>query len=102
MKQIVYVLIAKNFYTSGGIEYACAIASQNIALFCSIGEAIDKVVGEIENLMDKGYYVNNSGVDENTCSRQYWARLENGKGRAIVLEILRKLVSGELTQINHD
>lgn len=102
MEQIVYVLVAKNFYTSQGIEYACVIASPNIALRCSYADALEALCGGQKQLMDKGYYVVNSANEDNTYGRQHWVRLENGKGRAAVLEILRKSVSGELTQVYHD
>lgn len=102
MKSIIYVLVAKNFFEHENNEYATAVDSKNISLWCSFGEAAKALNQAKSQLIEEGYYILNCRAEDSDYGRQYWIRLENGKGRAVVLEILRKSVSGDLVIIGQD
>lgn len=102
MRSVIYVLVAKNFYLSNGVEYAAAISSQNISLWRSFDEAVEILNQAKEQLLQSQYYVENSSNEDNIYGRVYWVRLAHENGRAVVLEILRKSVDGVLTTFFHE
>lgn len=99
MESIVYVVVVKPSFKSEGNEYAHAITSSNISLWCSFEAAADRLNRGKQQLLDKGYYVADSAAPDNEYGSVYWVRLEHESGKVSILEVLRKSVSGELVQI---
>lgn len=95
----IYVLLVKSFFSSNGVDHACALSGSDIKLFGSYDDACREKTRLQDSFYKQGYYVVDSGCDTSNSSLCYWTRVEKSEGFAQVLEIHKMSVMGDLFQV---
>lgn len=91
-----YILLVKTFFTSKGIEYATTIGHENISLWPNYNEAIQKLREGRNQIEEIGYKLSGSDAGGEDSPLIYQCRLERHDGKAVVFEVIRKTVEGDL------
>lgn len=96
MRAECYILLTKTFFTLNGIEYANTISHEHISLWPNYDEAIQKLKDCRNQIEEIGYKLSGSDTGGEKSPLIYQCRLEHPDGKAVVCEVIRKTVEGDL------
>lgn len=97
----IYVLVDTGFFSSKGVEYACALGESDLQLFADYDAACAAKTKLQEGYYEAGFHLVGSDFQSKGNNPCYWSRVENSEGVAHVLAISKKVVMGELFQVRH-
>lgn len=96
MKVSFNLLVRKEFFRVGGVEYAASLGPEDIIVLPGYDAALKSLSSSLDRYINHGYKLKCSGNGSDDSPILYWCRYENNQEKAVVFEIQYRTVKGEL------
>lgn len=93
------LLVRKEFFRVGGVEYAASLGPEDIIVLPNYDAALKSLSKSLDRYTNQGYKLKCSGNGSGDSPILYWCRYENSQEKAVVFEIQYRVLKGNLETI---
>jgi len=93
------LLVRKEFFRVGGVEYAASLGPEDIIVLPDYDAALKSFSSSLDRYTKHGYKLKCSGNGSGDSPILYWCRYENSQEKAVVFEIQHRELKGVLVTV---